>query len=155
MQTHNVRMIQKLHDADLALEAKRDEPGIAVCQRGIPLCGAFAEIGQAQSTHMFGHRLGYDLGGSQLAGEAMAHDTDARATSVPDRLAQMPGPDVRLPATSRIGRVGARIRDLGVAFGVVRTSAFVDHRGKPLVLRAGGRRLETMPDSEGAIAVRD
>ena len=125
-------MVQQLHDANLTLQAKRDDLATRV-QCRITL-GAFDEIGQTQGSHLLGCCFGYNLSCTILSRSAVTDKTNARASATTDGSTQLPRTDVRLPAAGCVGGVGAGIGDSRVALGVVGTGLVAHNGGDAFVL---------------------
>lgn len=85
IQLHNIGVIKKLHDADLALQTKRND--FAASKECRVILGALTEIRQAHGSHLLCRALGYDFGGSILPSAAVPDDADTRAASLADGLA--------------------------------------------------------------------
>jgi hypothetical protein len=145
IETNNVRMIEQLHDADLALKAEWNDLAVGI-ERPI-LLSALDQIGQAQRPHFLGRGLGDDLGRAILTGPAVAHKSNARTSTASDGLAQLPRTNICL-ASATAGGVGARVRDLRVAFGITWAGLVGDNDRKTLIL---GRGLLFMASGECTI----
>lgn len=137
-------MVQKLHDANLSLQAKWDDFGASV---GL-LLRALYQVGEAQCAHLLCGSLGNDLRSAILSSPGVSDEAYTRAAAASDGLAKLPRPNVCLVATVRGRGIGTRSRDLRVALGVVRARIVGNDCREALVLR---RRLLLMADCEGTI----
>jgi hypothetical protein len=132
IQAHDVGVVQQLHDAYLALQAKRNDLATGI-QGGIIL-GAFDEVGQTQSSYLLGCCFGYNLCRTKLSRSAVTDKANARASATADGPTQLPRANVRLPAAGCVGGVGACIGDSRVTLGVVGTGLVAHNSGDAFVL---------------------
>lgn len=146
IQAYDVRMVEQLHDANLALQTEWDDLGASV---DLLLC-ALDQIGQAQCAHLLRRGLGDDLRSAILSSAGVSDEAYARTAAASNGLAQLPRPNVCLVAAVRDRRIGARSRDLRVALGVVRARLVGNDCGEALVL---GGRLLLMAHRQGAVGV--
>jgi len=137
-------MIEQLHDTNLALQAKWN--GFAIrMERRILLCTLY-QVRQTQCSYLLCRSLGYDFGCSELPCHAMPDQTHTRAASTADSPTELPRPNVCLAASIGVRRVGAGVRDSGVAFGIVRTRLVGKYCRETLV--RWGTRLRLMTHSK-------